>query len=304
MFDILLFLFFSLSSFLISGIETSFFSLSTFELKKFSKKISFLEKLSEEKNTLLFFLISLNTFFNVGIVILFNKVISKVDTRIDYKVFEILFLLFYILFFCEILPKTLSIYQKIMFLKSFLFFFPFFKVFQYILKIFFKEKKIKMKKIETDFESIYYFLEEHKENIENEYIFLKGYYELKDRNIYELAPQKEKIVKIEKGSVVKDALSLYKEKKFSRIPVFEKENPVGVLYIKDLLFKDEREVIDGYIKNFERVEYDQKLHEVLNLIIKKRIHIVFIFKKDSFYSIITLDDIVYKILKGLKITNV
>ncbi|MEO0234819.1 MAG: CNNM domain-containing protein [candidate division WOR-3 bacterium] len=304
MFDILLFLFFSLSSFLISGIETSFFSLSTFELKKFSKKISFLEKLSEEKNTLLFFLISLNTFFNVGIVILFDKIISRVEIRIDFKVFEILFLLFYILFFCEILPKTLSIYKKIMFLKSFLFFFPFFKVFQYILKVFVKGKKIRMKKIETDFESIYYFLEEHKESIENEYLFLKGYYELKDRNIYELAPQKEKIVKIEKGSLIKDALSLYKEKKFSRIPVFEKENPVGVLYIKDLLFKDEKDVIDGYMKNFERVEYDQKLGEVLNFILKKRIHIVFIFKEDSFFSIITLDDIVYKILKGLKITNV
>lgn len=304
MFDILLFLFFSLSSFLISGIETSFFSLSTFELKKFSKKISFLEKLSEEKNTLLFFLISLNTFFNVGIVILFNKIISKLEIKIDYKVFEILFLLFYILFFCEILPKTLSIYRKSMFLKSFLFFFPAFKVFQYIFGIFVKEKKIKIKKIETDFESIYYFLEEHKENIENEYIFLKSYYELKDKNIYEFAPQKEKIVKMEKGSLVRDALSLYKEKKFSRIPVFENENPVGVLYIKDLLFKDEREVIDLYIKGFESVEYDQKLHEILNIMIDKKIHIVFIFKDDIFLSIVTLDDIVYKILKGLKITNV
>ncbi|MEJ5307332.1 MAG: CNNM domain-containing protein [candidate division WOR-3 bacterium] len=304
MFDILLFLFFSLSSFLISGIETSFFSLSTFELKKFSKKISFLEKLSEEKNTLLFFLISLNTFFNVGIVILFNKIISKLEIKIDYKVFEILFLLFYILFFCEILPKTLSIYRKSMFLKSFLFFFPAFKVFQYIFGIFVKEKKIKIKKIETDFESIYYFLEEHKENIENEYMFLKSYYELKDKNIYEFAPQKEKIVKMEKGSLVRDALSLYKEKKFSRIPVFEKENPVGVLYIKDLLFKDEREVIDLYIKGFESVEYDQKLHEILNIMIDKKIHIVFIFKDDIFLSIVTLDDIVYKILKGLKITNV
>lgn len=304
MFDVSLFLFFSLSSFLISGIETSFFSLSAFELKRFSKKLNFLETLSEEKSTLLFFLISLNTFFNVGIVILFNRIISKLVIRIDYKVFEILFLLFYILFFCEILPKTLSIYRKNMFLKSFLLFLPFFKIFKYILRIFVKEKKITIKKVETDFDSIYHFLEEHKETIENEYIFLKNYYELKNRSICEFAPQKEKIVKIEKSALVKDALLLYKEKKFSRIPVFEKESPVGVLYIKDLMFKDERESIDKYMKSLEKVQYDKKLYEVLNLLIKKRIHIVFLFKNDNFLTIVTLDDLIYKILKGLKITNV
>lgn len=304
MFDIFLFLLFSLCSFLISGIETSFFSLSTFELKNFSKKINFLEKLSEEKKYLLLFLISLNTFFNVGIVVLFNKIINKFYLSIDYKVFEILFLLFYILFFCEILPKTLSIYKKVLFLKSFLFFLPFFTVFQSILKIFVKEKKIKIKKIETDFDSIYFFLEDHKENIENEYIFLKSYFELRNRSIYEFAILKEKIVKIEKGSLVEDAFSVYRNKKFSRIPVFEGEIPVGVLYIKDLIFKEEKESVDRYIRNFEKVEYDQKLHEVLNLIIKKKIHIVFIFKNNSFFSIVTLDDIMFKILKGLKITNV
>jgi len=287
-----------------SGIETSFFSLSEFELHKLSKKINFLKEISKNKNIFLFFLISLNTFANVGIVVFANNIFSLIGLGDYLKILEVFFLLLYILFLCEILPKTLSIYKKNLFLKSFYFFLPLFKVFKIILKIFLKEKNIKIKKIETDFDSIYDFLEEHKESIENEFLFLKSYSELKDVKIFEFSQQPEKIISIKKGSLVKDAISIYREKNFSRIPVFENGKPVGVLYLKDLLFKDEMEKIDKYSKDFERVDYESRLYEVFNLMINKKTHIVLIFKDNDFYSIVTLEDIINKILKGLKITNV
>uniref|UniRef100_A0A7C3N6N4 DUF21 domain-containing protein n=1 Tax=candidate division WOR-3 bacterium TaxID=2052148 RepID=A0A7C3N6N4_UNCW3 len=299
-----LFLLFSFCSFLMSGIETSFFSLSEFELHKISKRISFLKEISKEKKILLFFLISLNTFANVGIVIFSDNIFRIINLKDDLKILEIVLLLVYIVFFCEIVPKTLSIYKKTFFLKSFLFFLPIFRVFKIVLKIFLKEKNIKLKKIETDFDSIYNFLEDHKESIENEFLFLKSYNELKDRKIFEFSPQPEKIVGIKKGSLIKDAISLYRKKNFSRIPVFENGDPVGVLYVKDLLFKDERENIDVYIKDFEKVDHEKRLYEVLNFMINKNTHIVFIFKDKKFYSIVTLEDIINKILKGLKIINV
>lgn len=289
------FFLFSFFSFLVSGIETSFFSMSNYEIEKMSNRLRYLKILFSNKNPFLVFLVSLNTFFNVGIIIMFYETISLLDIP---KIFEIFFLLIYIPLFCEILPKTLSLVRKDFFLKSFLIFYPFFSLYIFFVRLFFKNNKKGLKKFKSDFDSIYFFIEENKENFENEIDFLKNYHFYKDKKISQILSPEKISIYIQKGSFIKDALKIFLEKRIFYLPVLDDEKFSGVLNFKNIFLEDQNKIIDNFIEDIPDVDYDTSFSKVLNFMIEKNTYIVFIHKDDEILSTITLDDLVNLIMRG------
>ncbi len=289
------FFLFSVFSFLVSGIETSFFSMSNYEIEKMSKRLRYLKILFSNKNFFLIFLISLNTFFNVGIIIMFYETVSLLNFP---KIFEFFFLLIYIPLFCEILPKTLSFIRKDFFLKSFLIFYPIFGFYIFFIKVFFKNNKNNVRKFKSDFDSIYFFIEENKENFENEMDFLKNYHFYKDKKISQvLLPEKISIY-VKKGSFVKDALKIFLEKRILYLPVLNDKEFSGILNFKNIFLEDQNKTIDDFIEDIPYVDYDTPFSKVLDFMIKKNTYIVFVHKDDEILSTITIDDLVNLIMRG------
>ena len=67
---------------------------------------------------------------------------------------------------------------------------------------------------------------------------INSIFEFDDINVSEIATPRTDMAAIESKSRVEDAFKLILRKKFSRIPVYEKhkDNIVGIIYLKDILF--------------------------------------------------------------------
>jgi metal transporter CNNM len=101
-----------------------------------------------------------------------------------------------------------------------------------------------------------------------------------------------------------ELLDEIREKGFSRIPVYNQktDDMTGILYSKDLIgINTEKEIkVADLVKDNEvvSVESNTKLDFLFNLLIKKRVHMAFIFNEFGvFYGIVTLEDIIEEILK-------
>ncbi len=113
---------------------------------------------------------------------------------------------------------------------------------------------------------------------------------------------KQAVFKIEENKNLDQALlTKIKKSGFSRIPVYrEKEdNILGVLNVKSLINLEKgRKVFDIYDRNkiLEISEYD-KLDKILNLFIKRKVHIGFVVNNHkTFLGILTLEDIMEEII--------
>jgi putative hemolysin len=76
---------------------------------------------------------------------------------------------------------------------------------------------------------------------------IQNVFEIGDRPVKEVMVPRPEVVFIEKGSTVNDFLKLYAEHPFSRYPVFEgnRDNPVGILAIKDVLLAQANGSVEG-----------------------------------------------------------
>ena len=91
---------------------------------------------------------------------------------------------------------------------------------------------------------------------------------------------------------------------FSRLPVYQgnKENIVGILYVKDLIVEDDhisiKETEEAFERDFLTVRPSMLLDAVLAKMLKSRHHMAIVYNRNQrFVGVVTLEDIIEEIIQ-------
>lgn len=150
-------------------------------------------------------------------------------------------------------------------------------------------------------------LEDHVENgiDSDEKRMMVGAMKFSDKKAIDVITPSTILFALEASKVLtKDVVAKIKNEYYSRIPVYnkDKENIIGILYAKDLLGFDTNlnlKVEELCRKeNLLHVKETHKLNSLLNLMIKAKVHMSFVFNEfGSLTGVVTLEDIIEEILK-------
>mgnify|MGYP000114834667 CR=1 FL=1 len=125
--------------------------------------------------------------------------------------------------------------------------------------------------------------------------FISHILDLKDIKIANVMTTEMEVV-----SASEPVQKIIKRVKHSRIPVYEgvSSNIIGVLYIKDLI-----DVKDGVARDYMRkpvfIDINTSLKEMLDYFLENRVHIALVKKGGRVVGLITLDDIIETVLRGV-----
>jgi putative hemolysin len=313
-----------LFSFIISGSEVAFFSLSNKDINilKKRKNPSFrrVVQLLEEPKTLSATMLIANSFVNIGIVIISNLLLDDwIQTlQVSWMVGFLLKLglvSFSLLLFAVILPKIWATHHKLWFATSFsliveildsLFFRISKKFILYSDNI---ETKISPEKKkgrnQSNLDNAIDLLPENEASIEEKQI-LKGIRKFGDTAVKQVMRTRLDVSGIESKLTLSEIVKLSEDLHYSRLPVYKGnlDEIIGVLHIKDLLpFLDEENNFDWHplIRNPFFVHEQKLIEDLLQEFRSKRTHFAIVVDEFGGTSgIITLEDILEEVIGEIK----
>lgn len=252
---VLLILFISFS-FFCSGSESALFSLTELKIENMKKKHPARAKqvvyLLAHSQKLLVAILIYNTFATIFVTLTANKIFKHYFPGID-SWLTILVTTMLLLIFGEVTPKTLAInvttfisltvapfwYVSLYILRPFIFVFDHISKFLVSLDSFLFFRNVKEEHDYKTDEVIEVIKESRKHGIidKEEEVILGNVIEFADTGIWELMRPRKDIFTLSIDTSIKEAIELVKEKKYSRIPVWEnsEENIIGILQVKELL---------------------------------------------------------------------
>ncbi|MBW2976042.1 hemolysin family protein [Candidatus Woesearchaeota archaeon] len=132
---------------------------------------------------------------------------------------------------------------------------------------------------------------------------ISSIFEFDDISVSEIATPKADMVMVESSLSVKDAIRFILKKKYSRLPVYEKnkENIVGILYVKDLikymLGKSKNMSISRIMKEPYFVPETKKIGSLLRQFQKRKEHMAIVVDEHgSITGLVTLEDVLEEIV--------
>ncbi|WP_185877441.1 gliding motility-associated protein GldE [Blattabacterium cuenoti] len=322
-FHILLTIILLLFSSLISGSETSFFSLDKNIINKENKKKSveknILLKIIKNKKKLLATILISNNFSNIGIVIITSYLIRKfIKTKyfVICKMFivsinfliEVIFLTFVLLLFGEIIPKiyasrnsfrfSIFMSKPIEFLSKILD--PINKIMIFISE--FIENKItkKINYISVDQLSKALKITLNQKNIK-ERQFLQKIVDFGSIEIHQIMTPRIDMFALNKKTSFSKLLKLIQNKRYSRVPIYKNsiDNIEGVLFTKDLLpfiYYDNYKW-NKLIHNPFFVPEKKKIDDLLSDFKVKKLHLAIVVDEyGGTCGLVTLEDVVEEIV--------
>ena len=313
-----------LFSFIISGSEVAFFSLSNKDINilKKRKNPSFrrVVQLLENPKTLSATMLIANSFVNIGIIIISNLLLDDWIQTLHLS-WMIGFLLklglvsFSLLLFAVILPKIWATHHKLWFATSFslsievldsLFFRISKKFILYSDNI---ETKISPEKKkgrnQSNLDNAIDLLPENEASIEEKQI-LKGIRKFGDTAVKQVMRTRLDVSGIESKLKLSEIVKLSEDLHYSRLPVYKGnlDEIIGVLHIKDLLpFLEEENNFDWHpLIRIPFFVHEQKLIEdLLQEFRSKRTHFAIVVDEFGGTSgIVTLEDILEEIIGEIK----
>jgi len=317
---LILFLF----SFIISGSEVAFFSLSNKDINilKRRKNPSFrrVVLLLENSKTLSATMLIANSFVNIGIIIISNLLLD--DWILSLQLSWIIgFLLklslvsFSLLLVAVILPKIWATHHKLWFAASFSLFVEVLdRLFYRLSKKFILysdniENKISPEKKkgrnQSNLDNAIDLLPENEASIEEKQI-LKGIRKFGDTAAKQVMRTRLDVSGIDSKLSLSEIVKLSEDLHYSRLPVFKGnlDEIVGVLHIKDLLpFLQEENDFDWHplIRNPFFVHEQKLIEDLLQEFRSKRTHFAIVVDEFGGTSgIITLEDILEEIIGEIK----
>jgi gliding motility-associated protein GldE len=299
---------------LISGSETSFFSLTPVQLDKLkeSKKGEAISSLLKKPKELLATILVANNFINIGIVILSTYLtailLKGIGGWLKY-VIEIGLVTFLILLFGEILPKVyanrnperfaLLMAKPIAFLKKILY--PISIILVKSTKI--VENKLKKENVNLSVDQLSQVLEmtEDSETSEEEKKIFDGIISFGETEARQIMKPRIDVFALEDTLSSKEVIERVSKNGFSRIPVYHDniDNIIGVLFAKDLLPYLHQENFDwlSLLRQPFFVPENIKLDDLLKDFQDKKTHLAVVVDEYGGTSgIITLEDVIEEIV--------
>ena len=290
--EILLLIFFILTSFFFSGVETAILGLGPLNLVRGDKKKLF--KLYYSKNRIISTCLIGNNISIVAATILVASIASYIGKTWAMTIaltFEIL--LFFIL--TEAMPKTIfhrldfKILQSSYWLIRFfdLLFLPLSQLFIYItnrlLRFFPAQDKLKK-------EDVFHFLSAHM----HEQDITKGLSKLGAIQVKEVMTPINQIQSLDKSSLVKDFVELLEETSFSRYPVYELRGDMIIGYVESahLLKASKEEKIENYLQYPQYVSEYLPIDRMLFKMQDEKFPIAFVVSEfGSIIGLVTLENL-------------
>ncbi|MBX2888570.1 MAG: gliding motility-associated protein GldE [Ferruginibacter sp.] len=242
-------------SFLVSGSEVAFFSLTTKDLNvlKTKKQPAFrrIVYLMEQPKTLLASMIIVGTFLNLGIIITGNILLTDAFAGLALNFWpeffiKLILLVFLVVLFAEILPKVWATHHKVWFAASASLLIEVFNSLLYRLsnrmvrlgdKI---EKRVKARNPlvskKNNIDDAIDLLPDHEATQEEKQI-LKGIYKFGDTTVKQIMRTRLDVSGIDIESSFSEVKKTVLELNYSRLPVYENnlDEIKGMLHTKDLL---------------------------------------------------------------------
>ena len=320
---VLLFLFFL--SFVLSGAEVAFFSLTHKDINLLrSKQIPPYQRivdLLEEPKTLLASLLIANSFVNITIIILSNLLIDDLFNFEQYGaawvefIIKVIAVSFMLVLFGEVMPKVLATQNNIRFAKDFG---GIVQAMTYLCSGLGKKLvkySDKLERILNNKNSNAYSLEEldHAIDIttdntasENEKNILKGIVKFGNISVKQVMKTRVDVHGVDEEITFTELLDIVRDLNYSRLPVYKEglDHITGMIHTKDLLpFLDEPSNFNW--KSLLRppffVHEQKMIEDLLQEFQMKRIHFAIVVDEFGGTSgIITLEDILEEVIGEIK----
>ncbi len=140
---------------------------------------------------------------------------------------------------------------------------------------------------------------------EDEERIILGALSYSEKQAYDIMTPKTVVYYLNRNyPITEKLLKEIKDKGHSRIPIYDEtpDNMIGILYTKDLIgmYGDENLLVDNLVRKDKTIQVEWNIHldVLLNEMVKKRVHLAFVFDEFGvFNGIVTLEDIIEEILK-------
>ena len=312
-------------SFVLSGSEVAFFSLTYKDINNLkSKQIPSYKRivdLLEQPKTLLASLLIANSFINISIIIISNLLIDNMFNFEQFNAVWVEFLIkvlavsFLLVLFGEVMPKVLATQNNIRFAKDFG------AVVQAVAYIFagmskwlVKYSDIIEKKLASKTGSAYSLEElDHAIDLttnetasENEKNILKGIVKFSNISVKQIMKTRMDVHGVEYGTSFGELITLVKELNYSRLPVYKEDldEVLGMIHTKDLLphLHEHNDYNWHPLMRPPFFVHEQKpIEDLLQEFQQKRIHFAVVVDEFGGTSgIVTLEDILEEVIGEIK----
>ncbi len=312
-------------SFVLSGSEVAFFSLTYKDINNLkSKQIPSYKRivdLLEQPKTLLASLLIANSFINISIIIISNLLIDNMFNFEQFNAVWIEFLIkvlavsFLLVLFGEVMPKVLATQNNIRFAKDFgavvqAVAYTFAGMSKWLVKY----SDIIEKKLASKTGSAYSLEElDHAIDLttnetasENEKNILKGIVKFSNISVKQIMKTRMDVHGVEYGTSFGELIALVKELNYSRLPVYKEDldEVLGMIHTKDLLphLHEHNDYNWHPLMRPPFFVHEQKpIEDLLQEFQQKRIHFAVVVDEFGGTSgIVTLEDILEEVIGEIK----
>ena len=135
---------------------------------------------------------------------------------------------------------------------------------------------------------------------EKEKDYILNIFNFNDVEVEKIMTKKEDVVMININDDMKNILSTIKESKYTRFPVYDKNEIIGILNVKDFILNyNELKDLRSIVRTVNKYEYTEKIDDVFRMMQKNNEPISLIYNKKEMVGIVTIEDAIEEIVGNI-----
>ena len=135
---------------------------------------------------------------------------------------------------------------------------------------------------------------------EKEKDYILNIFNFNDVEVGKIMTKKEDVVMININDDMKNILSTIKESKYTRFPVYDKNEIIGILNVKDFILNyNELKDLRSIVRTVNKYEYTEKIDDVFRIMQKNNESISLIYNKKEMVGIVTIEDAIEEIVGNI-----